>query len=235
MTIVVSQSSGSSSSLASLTSRIQQRGFGSDSAGAQREALNSAYRRVLGMRRWPFLETVADTFNLVAGTPSYAFSTIDSTLLHVDAIGLVDGSQNLELDFMNTQELRRRERMYAESGTPWAWTRAGLAVRFYPNPDKAYTATIDYANYPGLLESEDDVSVIPPVYDDVLIWWAVADLAVRQRDWELHQWAKGQGNEVLRGMMDDYGVRQRQNATEVVRTGEIEQVNRHTPSSWPVY
>jgi hypothetical protein len=187
------------------------------------------------MRRWPFLEVAADTFSITVSDPEYTFTDIDATCGHVDAIGIQDGSERIELDFVQAPTLRRRERLFNETGTPDSWTRIGTAIRLYPNPDRALTGVADYVRKATEMAADGDNTVLPDDYADILVWGAVADIAIRQRDYDTHQWAKGLFNEQLREMMNEYGVAQRQNATEVVRTGEIDTVNRHIPNTWPVY
>ena len=217
------------STLAQLRTKVQERGYGTDTATAQTACLNSVYRRVAGMRRWPWLEIYQATGPaVVAGTETYNLAGTLTDLLHVEGIRLEFGTDYYNLKYVPPQEFRDAAHVYRDQGAPIYWTKVGAAqVKFYPKPDKAYTMTVDYVKFPTALAADADVHIMPENYEDVLVWGALAEMCYRERDYAGRQIAMEEYRARLMDMMNEYGLRQRQNATEVVRSGHWDQV------AWP--
>lgn len=216
-----------------LCTRVQDHGYGTDSIAVQRRAVKNIYRRVAALRRWPWLEVAADTFTINANDNTYVYTDINADVMHVDALGIQEGSDHWSLEYIPYQQFRATERQSSTwTGTPIEWTRAGQGIRLGPSPDRAFTGVADYIKSPPV-PADGAVTLVPEDYEDILVWGAVTRLAARARDWDTYNAAKNEFNGILREMMDAYGVRQRQNATHVQESGEIDQVNRHVPATWP--
>lgn len=223
MTVVV-PGADAFGSLADLRSRLQQRGYGTDTKFAQNALINSVYRRIWGMRRWWFLEVAFDTSLVTtANTESVALSAVED-LLHVDRVLLSYGSETYPLKYVRQSEFNalKPELTPITPGTPTVWTRVAGSLYFYPTPDKAYTVLLDYVKEPPPLVSDSDVSVLPPAYEDLLVWGPIRELTFRERDdngWAL---ANTEYNERLGDMVRQDGLEQRQTSQEVVRSDDGE-------------
>lgn len=220
MSIVVSSSS-STGALADIRTCIQMKGYGTDTApDIQNSMINSVYRRVIGMRRWPFLELKNNSsLNCIAGQGNYSLATIED-LLHVDAVRIDFGTEYYDLEYAEVQDLRSLEHEDRSTGVPRYWTLATSSeIRFWPWPDKAYNIKLDYVADPADLVGDTDTPLIPPAYRDVLCWGAIAELTFRERDIEGYNIAKQEYLAILTNMMAEYSVKQRQNSRQVGRSG----------------
>jgi hypothetical protein len=206
--------------LAQLRTALQTRGYATDTAPAQTEAINSVYRRIIGMRRWPWLEVIKDTtVSTTAGDDSYTLASIDATVLHVDAVRAEQGTEYYELVYRRPQEFREFQHASREQGTPRYWTRIGDSIYLWPVPDGAYTLSVDFVQDPADLSGDSDTTLIPDAYSDVLVWGALTSIAYRERDFEAYATARQEYGTILVDMMNEYGLRQRQNASRVVESG----------------
>lgn len=184
--------------------------------GRATSALNRVYRRVLGMRRWDFLELqTTDTLNAGENT-----LTLPAELKRVDAIELKDVSGNsIDFEFRPYQQFREAAKWDIERGVPRWWTERGGVVHVWPSADATYTATIDYIRHaPAALSGPSDEPILPPEYHDVLVYGAAAELAARERDWSSYSVFAGIHTTRLMEMTAEHGVRQRQNARHVTRS-----------------
>lgn len=225
--------------LAILRTRLQQLGYGTDTATAQTSMINAAYRRLIGMRRWWFLEVVNNqALTCTAGTQSYDIDATVTDFLHIDGVRLEFSTTYLDpLKYLQPTaffELAHLDRANAE---PQYWTRVNDKLYLHPRPDKAYTIDLDYVKDPSALSADADKPVIPAAYRDILVWDAVRMIAFRERDTAGWSLANTQYLEVLGDMIRQDGLEQRRTAQEVVRTYELDEVNDSlvggTP--WPTY
>lgn len=225
MPIVVTPVS-SEGALEYLRSAIQARGYGTDTApDVQNHVLNSVYRRVIGMRRWPFLEVDGSTaLECVIGQRAYDLTDIPD-LLHVDAVRAELGTEYIELKHKGQQDFRTLEHSWRDHGQPEFWTRIGNRLLIWRRPDAAYTLVVDYVKDPPDLASDEDQTALPAAYQDVLVWGAIAELCFRERDAEGFAMAKGEYGTRIIDMMNEYGVRQRQNSSHVKQSGTWDHLN----------
>lgn len=225
--------------LAQLRTALQTRGYATDTATAQSELLNSVYRRIIGMRRWPWLEVANNTaLSTVAGTVSVDIDAVVSDFLHLDAVRLTFGTDYLEPEYIRPQEYRELAHSYRDQGAPRYWTRIDDDLYFWPTPDKAYTINLDYTKDPPDLTADGDSPIFDDTYHDVLVWGAIAELTFRERDPDGYSMANAQYGQRLNDMMLEYGVRQRHNSSRVVRTGTWDYLKQDTPGGpygWPVW
>jgi hypothetical protein len=218
MSIVVTPSS-TTGALADIRSCIQAKGYGTDTVAAQNSMINSVYRRIIGMYRWPFLElTDNSTIVCVAGQTKCNIGVIQD-LLHIDAVRVEYGTEYYDLEYAPFQGFRDLEHLDRAVGVPRYWTAGDNELRLWPAPDRAYTVKIDYIIDPADLVGDTDVPVIPPAYRDVLCWGAIAELTFRERDVEGYNIAKQEYLSIIDNMKAEYGVKQRQSSEQVRRSG----------------
>lgn len=209
--------------LSELRTRIQARGYSTDTAATQTALINSVIRRIYGMRRWPWLENLSSSGGaLTIGNPDKSLSAI-TDLLHVDAIRLDDSGKGIDLRYMRVQDLQRNLRLDDTNGQPQFWTRTKTGIKVYPTPDKAYTVYVDYVPKPTALAADGDLSPLPDVYDDAIVWGVIKELTFRERDYNGRQWALDEYQTILMDMINEYNLRQRQNSSEVVSSGYWQQ------------
>lgn len=218
--------------LTDLQSRIQAKGYGTDTATAQTAALNSVLKRVCGMRRWPFLEVADNTsITTTAGDETYSLSAI-TDYLHIDAARALIGTEYYDLEYKRPQELRRLLHQDRVNGIPEYWTQINNILYLYPRPDRVYTLSIDYIKKPSTLSAGGDTNVLPLTYQDVLVWGAIAEMTFRERDIQGYNVAKQEYFARLRDMMTEYGLLNRQNSSTVVESGYWEAYDAESPYSW---
>lgn len=207
--------------LTALLTAIQDKGYATDTVAQQTNALNAAYRRVLGMHRWPFLEKqVTITAATTVGSPTVNISSI--TDLRDDGISAVRISTSsidrTDISYADPQDFRTAQHDYTGNGEPEFWTYTNGSLQLWPNPDKAYDVTIDYVKTVPALASGSDVPVFDPTFHDVLVWGAIKDMTFRERDYSGSAWAAQMYGQQLGEMERSYGVRQKQSARQVQRS-----------------
>ncbi len=219
MSIVVSASSAVGA-LADIRTCIQNKGYALDTApGVQNSMINSVYRRIIGMYRWPFLELADNsTISCNVGQAKYNVGVI-ADLLHIDAVRAEIDEEFYDLEYADVQVFRSLEHVERTVGVPRYWTASNNELRVWPYPDRAYTLKIDYIIDPPDLVGDEDVPVIPPAYRDVLCWGAIAELTFRERDVEGYNIAKQEYLSILTDMKAEYNLRQRQSSDQVGRSG----------------
>lgn len=196
---------------AALQTAIQAQGYGTDSATAQAEAIKGVWRRVLGMRRWPFLEASATTTATVGSETVSLASMTD--LARPEAIRLTSGTEGWgDLEYVERGRLRNWLASDLDQATPTCWTFHAGAILLYPRPERAYTVTVDYKKRP----TYSSVAIVfPEEYQDVLVWGAIARMAFRQREYNAAGYAEAQYKDHLGEMVADYGIEQRQASRQV--------------------
>lgn len=225
MTIIVSPTA-SETTLDSLRTLIQQKGYGTDtSPEIQTAMLNSIYRRIIGARRWWFYEVADDHSTSVTTGDERVDLSVAERLFLVDAVRLEYNTTYVELMNVDPQEFREYYHADRTPGTPQLWTQVNDEVLLWPVPDKDYTVSLDYIKRPPTLVNDDDQVIIPEPYVDVLVWGAIRELCFRERDDSGRAYADAEYQQVLADMKQQDGLMQRQSASEVTYTGQPESVN----------
>ena len=205
--------------LAALTTAVYDKGYGTDVATQVTDAINATYRRLVGFRRWPFLEATSTAIVTVVGTSSYSLSAI-SDLLHLDAVRSSVGIERFNMGYVSPQEFR--DISFVDDrvvGVPRYWTFMNQTLQIYPTPDLVYTLTIDYAKDPPDLAAAGDKPLLPATYHDILVWGAACDLAYRERDYQAYAICEQKYNMGIKEMQGEYGLRQRQTSQSVIHSG----------------
>lgn len=211
--------------LTQLYAAIQAKGYTTDTQAQQLIELNGIYREICGEQRWMFLEAQDTNLTTVAGTSAYALpasmTTGAFTWRSLDACRLqIAGIQQYNnLKYMPVQDFREYEHIDRDQSTPYYWTWYANAMHFFPVPDSAYTAVIDYIIQPLDLAQPTDVPVLPLAYHDILVWGAVEGMCFRERDWLGRQFADTKKEALLKKMEEEYLIRQRQTSSHVKKSG----------------
>lgn len=200
---------------AALQTSIQAKGYESDSATAQAEAIKSVWRRVTGLRRWKHLEA-SGTATATVGNEVVSLAGI-ADIGPVDAVRAAFGSDTYALEFEPAPRLRDwiRELAATDTGAPDRWSKFAGSLLLYPRPNRAYVLTVDYIKLPTYAAG---AIVFPDVYQDVLVWGAITEMAFRQREYTAASYAQGQYEQRLTEMIREDGLDQRQSTLEVGRS-----------------
>lgn len=198
---------------AALQALIQDQGYGTDTATVQARAIQSTWRRVLGMRRWAFLDATANV-TATTGSETVSLSSI-TDFGRIKRVRIISGTDRYDaLDYRTSGEIRDLLSENADQCAPEYWSLWAGAVLLFPRPDKAYTVTIDYVKKPAY--STTDI-VFPEMHQDVLVWGAVASLAYRQREYTAAAYAQNEYQSRLQEMIRAYALEQ-EGVREVARS-----------------
>lgn len=202
--------------LSEIRDTLQAHGYATDTATAQNLVINSVYRAVLAHRRWPWLQKQA-SLTLSADASTIDLSSV-TDLRDIDALRVADQD---DPQYANLQELRSWSVPNSTvRGYPLLWSQpAPTTLEVYPPADRAYDVTIDYIYTPPALSDDADVPVIPEQHHDVLVYGAIARMAIRERDASVRQLMSVDYELALRALTSASAVRQRQSTSQVVRSG----------------
>jgi hypothetical protein len=205
-----------------ISTAVQAEGYGGAAdLAATPTILQGVWRRVLALRRWPFLEA---TQNLTAVVGSETVSTTPITdFSQIDAVRLSFGSEGYDPDFVPAQRIRALLTQNAQAtGTPVYWSEYQGSILLYPRPERAYAVTVDYTRRP----TYDPLAIVfPDQHQDVLVWGVIVRKAYRQRDWQGMQFAQEQYREHLEEMKITFGLEQRGGTLEVGHSGVWDEVS----------
>lgn len=211
--------------LGQIRTSLQAKGYGTDTAGAQLEAITSVYRELLTSRRWKFSDTEIVGAVTVAGVATVDLGAFP-TALSIDAVRIEFGTEYEELDWVEPQVLHDLRHGDRTRDTPYCWSQYGSNLEFYPIPDKAYAITVNVQKSPTMPTVDASVLVIPSTYMDVIVWGAIGEMTFRERDWNAYNAARTQYKERTAAMAREYGIEQRQTPLEVTQTGIWDRVAR---------
>jgi hypothetical protein len=143
--------------LGDLKTRIADELARSDLTSQIALAISDAIEEACTHRFW-FMEVRGLATSLVAGTSTYTSADIEN-LLEIDRVALIVGGQRRTLRLMSDDEADRLSDGTAPSGEPYAYSRYGDELRFYPTPTQTYTVGID-GLFKGTTLSSDAASNI---------------------------------------------------------------------------
>lgn len=211
--------------LSEIRTAIQTHGYGTDTATQQTSMVNAIYRRIAGEHRWPWLEAQSTALSTTIADPDYSLAAI-TDLQHIEAVRLTSGTNYVDLEYIQPQDLRALEHIDRDSGAPQKWTYMNSVLRLWPAPDKVYVMTIDYIKRPTALAADGDTPIFDSTYHDLLVWGCVSKLAFRERDWSAKNFADAEYRACYDEMKRSYGLKQRQNAQHVQRSSFWDSVGR---------
>ena len=201
--------------LTQLQTELQARGYNTDTTAVQTAAINAGLRDVSNWRRWPWDEG-SGTVALVIGTHTY---TPPVLMLEPDSIRIAIGSETYDLDYLDSDELLDLQADDISNGIPEFWTYRNQKLIFWPTPDRAYTATVQYSSGATKLVNGSDVVNLPDNFINPVIWAALKHLAYRERDWDAMDAADRQFNQTITRASADIGLKQTGEPVEVERSG----------------
>lgn len=155
MPVVVA--SADARTLGDLKTRVADELARADLASQIALAITDAISEACTHRFW-FMEVRGLTIPLSAGTASYATDDIAS-LIEIDRLRLTVGSQDRTLQPADDDQLDRWNDGTPPVGEPYAYSRYGEQIRFYPTPRTSYTVTIDGLTRGAALDADGDSSI----------------------------------------------------------------------------
>lgn len=213
--------------LSQLQAAIQAYGYGTDTTAQQTAFINASYREVHSKNRWPFLEAYDTSLTTTPGIGIVSLTTLGVAALtpwrNLDAVRLeLAGQANtgIDLDYMQPQALRSQESSFNDpnqTAPPRYWTVIDQNLHFWPLPDQAYQIDIDYIIEPPDLAAPTDVPILPLPYHDVLVFGALKQIAMRERDlWSIGNYGS-EFEQRLQRFEEEYFLRQRQTSSQVAQ------------------
>lgn len=149
--------------------------------------VNSAVREIY--RKSEFGRSTESTITLPADTPTYALGNsifkihrvvVEGIILkEIDPQQLAEGSPfgGIDLEAKGKPSYYWRVNSYD--------TPLSVDIRFWPIPDKLYSATISATQFPNALSDTDDTTTVLPIqYEEDIILYCVAKAHQREKDWE---------------------------------------------------
>lgn len=143
--------------LGELKTRIADELARADLASQIALAVTQAIEEACTHRFW-FMEVRGLTLPLSGGTSVYATDDI-ANLLEIDRLILMVSGQRRTLRPMSDDELDRLNDGTAPQGEPYAYSRYGDQLRFYPVPTQNYTVYIDGLTKGSTLNSDVDSNI----------------------------------------------------------------------------
>ena len=147
----------SARTLGDLKTRIADELARADLASQIALAITDAIAEAVTHRFW-FMELTGVTLPLIAGTATYTSDDIKN-FVEIDRVRLVVGSQRYTLDPMSDDDRDRLNDGTAPQGQPYAYSRYGDTISFYPKPVANYTAEIDGTGGAAALASDSDSNI----------------------------------------------------------------------------
>lgn len=199
--------------LAEFRTHIQGLGYSTDTATQQTNAVNRAYRKVLSSGYWRFMEDTT-TVSVAADTTVVA---LPISINQLRAVGMADASSNgIVLEAVTPEEILQLQNISPDSGMTSKYSLIGnSSIYLWPPPDATVTLKVYYVEAPTALAADSDTSLIPDPYDDLVVYAAAADLAMRERDINSATYYLNEYNSMLGTMRSQFGMRQHQTPTSV--------------------
>lgn len=125
---------------------------------------------------WPFRETTG-TLSLVQATQEYDLSTNFSDIDEQNIISVaLQGTVNKKLTYWPFNQLRASQPDFDLQGTavPERYYLKSGSIGFWPSPNAAMTAFIDYYKIPTEMSDDADTPILPVAYREGLIHYALA-------------------------------------------------------------
>lgn len=222
--------------LGQLQAAVQAYGYGTDTAAQQLVFINAAYREIHSKQRWPFLEAFDTSLSTTPGVNTVSIATLGGATPYrnIDAVRIfTDGTANSgqDMDYIQPQEMRTHETEYSDwSGKPTNWSIIDQTIHVWPFPDGVYTLGIDYIIEPPDLAISTDIPILPLPYHDVIVFGALKQIAMRERDlWSIGNYG-AEYQRRLQEFEEEYFLRQRQTSSTVAHNPS--KYGRFAQSGW---
>lgn len=120
-------------------------------------AISDAIEEASTHRFW-FMEVRGFTFPLSAGVAQYTGDTI-AGLIEIDRLKLVTDSQTYTLRLASDDDVSRWNDGTPPNGQPYAYSRYGDQITFYPTPRQAFSVTLDGLSKGTVLDNDTDSNI----------------------------------------------------------------------------
>lgn len=173
-----------------LQDRCLTYGYGEVDRNNFKSWLNEAYEDLIRQYRWPFLQATA-TITCSPGTQTVAVPTSPPVLFFGRLKPTYDGIDEprflSEMDFREYMPHREYTNT-SDRGEPEYYSIFAGNINFYPVPDVAYTYSLRYwKGITTMPSANSDTYLIPDVYLDNLVLFALARCAMRENDMGKYQ------------------------------------------------
>lgn len=199
---------------------VQAEGYGNDTSSQQTLMARSVLRRLVGMRRWPFLESVTTTFQAtLANTGNIDISALGRGI-QLDSVRIEQGTDyrgDADMEWLSDVDIRNLRHVDRTTGYPTKWGRSADSLLVWPLPDGTYPLTIAWYGLTTLPAADGDIVQWPETHIDVLVYGIIMRLCRRQRDWNGLAAARQDFTEALGEMMREEGMTQRQTDLNIAR------------------
>lgn len=168
-------------------------------------------REIAKDRTYPFFITYSSTFNTVAGTEEYTLTETNNQKL--ETVRITTDGYRRRLTPVRYDEFRATYPgvTYAlNPGTPNLYYTTGrtttnqLKMKFYPVPNAVYAIEYDYYVAPTAMATDTDVPVLPPLYQDMLIDYAMWKAYEHEREPNMTAYFQQQWQSKLLQLRSDY-------------------------------
>lgn len=138
--------------------------------------INMGYHNFVLRELWPFRETTG-SLSLVASTQEYSLSSNFSDIDEQNIIAVsLQGANARKLTYWPYNQLRYTDPDFDQEGTslPTRYYLKSGNIGFWPSPNDAYSASIDYYKVPTELSDDSDEPIIPIAYRQYLVQFALS-------------------------------------------------------------
>lgn len=173
--------------------------------------LNRAMREIAKDRTYPFFVDYSNTFNTVAGTEEYTL--VETDIQKLISVRITTSGYEKRLSPVRYDEFRAVHPAvsYAtDPGTPALYYTTGrtstnqLKIKLYPIPNAVVTIEYDYYMSPPVLATDSDLPVLPPLYQDMLIDYAMWKSYEHEREPNMTPYYQKQWQDKLVQLRSDY-------------------------------
>ena len=201
---------------ADLVSRCLTYGYGISDEENFKAWLNRAYFDVAGMFPWDWLEAHTD----IVTTPQQPTTPMPADLKQWGRLSPTTGVDNWYTpEYMSEFDYREyvRTRKYTENhyAQPAYYTLFANEIHWTPFPDREYTYRLSYWASPVALVDPSDVTRIPDYDVDVLVQYALSQMAQRENDYSKAASALDMAGAKVNQMMRNQKSRQKQKIDRV--------------------
>ena len=117
------------------------------------------------------METTAPYTLTVSNADITAGAGLPATFDRAISVRLTTADYEKELRYVEYRDLLKRhpDLATADTGTPTMWYKFANTIKVFPEPDIAYTLSLDYYKTPTELSDDADVPEIPSLYEELLV------------------------------------------------------------------
>ena len=146
----------------------------------------AALHRILVRSRGDQRYLTQGTITTVAGTSSYALSSVASTMMHVISVDITLDGRKVWLDAFQPEEYALlSDTNNSSDGRPTAYAIRGDNLVLLPVPTAVYSGSLWYVPHVVTMTADADVFDTIDRLDDYVIHYAGLFIAMKDKAWEL--------------------------------------------------